>query len=790
MNKQFYYVNALQTAQEQTSVCNDFNEFIKLICSQKPLYEIISSGTKIKVNEFNKLALDFDGKDKSNLKDFTTLIETFKRIPIGFCCIGYVNFDIDLNLINLYDSEKRQLIYFDKTNYENNYSCHLTLNLKITSDEFKNLKHYNIFNLNFALDSEALGGFRKFRHPLCDKDSGYENGKLKIINRKLNLTNLKKFLTSVNCSKEEFFKMSIVQYIDEDFPTFSEFSNFTTCIYKIENEKQITQTTENDIKSIFYFLNNEIITEENEITSFELAGKLKSYSHSCLTYEEFVENIELLPWYHSHPDQVKRILDMIDFNRDITNISPLLKSLKEYFDFYNEQCEIIKCRFPENETKIEIKKLNTRYKAYYDKLTSIIGHYQPIAFAIRKFYPYNENNKKKYILDNICFLCDVGEYYIKNKFNNIERISKTSIKQKFRLSSEYLEKYLINITNYENFEEYSFHKTKFTYENNKEHYDKLAKIYVDILKRTFNSEQEFNIYFNILHQKVIHPNKSTQYSIICCGPANCAKTTGIESLKNFVKFQKINSIDSLTSNFNSSIDSDILLIEEIKEYTKGLDKIIEVLKSIIKTKYVEIEMKGKDKQTIDNHLTLIMNTNFKTIGGLFRNKQNCIPLLSRFRILSRKELTDEDKTWISANIYSDEGEFINMGFYNYILENDFEYSSDSTDIEQEILDTSVNETEYYKVFSKEELTEQALTTTKSRHIRINLRYITTTLNQRNIELVDKKFNITTLKNHLINANIARVDGTHTNCIDVEKFITLFEKTEVNESEDEILDILN
>ena len=79
---------------------------------------------------------------------------------------------------------------------------------------------------------------------------------------------------------------------------------------------------------------------------------------------------------------------------------------------------------------------------------------------------------------------------------------------------------------------------------------------------------------------------------------------------------------------------------------------------------------------------------------------------------------------------------------NYILENDFEYSSESTDIEQEILDTSVNETEYYKVFTKEGLTEQALTTTKSRHIRINLRYLTTTLNQRNIELVDKKFNIT------------------------------------------------
>ena len=60
MNKQFYYVNALQTAQEQTRVCNDFNEFIKLICTQKPLYEIISSGTKIEVNKFNKLALDFE----------------------------------------------------------------------------------------------------------------------------------------------------------------------------------------------------------------------------------------------------------------------------------------------------------------------------------------------------------------------------------------------------------------------------------------------------------------------------------------------------------------------------------------------------------------------------------------------------------------------------------------------------------------------------------------------------------------------------------------------------------
>ena len=144
---------------------------------------------------------------------------------------------------------------------------------------------------------------------------------------------------------------------------------------------------------------------------------------------------------------------------------------------------------------------------------------------------------------------------------------------------------------------------------------------------------------------------------------------------------------------------------------------------------------------------------------------------------------------IAKSYFSTSLDFFNLSILGK-NENDFEYSSESTDIEQELLDTSVNETEYYKVFTKEELTEQALTTTKSRHIRINLRYLTTTLNQRNIELVDKKFNITTLKNHLINANIARVDGTHTNCIDVEKFITLFEKTEVNESEEEILDILN
>ena len=200
-SNQFIYCTKLTSSTNDFKTVNDLKSFWNVIKSNDSVYEIISSGTNFKANKFNKLALDFDGKDLDSLRKFCEKVNNLKEYDVGFSCVGYFNKskftaeDVEYfeNVNEIYKDEndfsKSYLIYFDfieskdETEIPDVWSCHLVFNIKITTEEFKTIKDFNIYDFEF--DIKALGGCRKFRYILNNKD-----GK----RRKLDFNNLKQYL--------------------------------------------------------------------------------------------------------------------------------------------------------------------------------------------------------------------------------------------------------------------------------------------------------------------------------------------------------------------------------------------------------------------------------------------------------------------------------------------------------------------------------------------------------------------------------------------------------------------
>lgn len=807
-NDIFYITESLKTGEVKRYSCE---EYFNRILKQYPTYDILThfKDNKKIVNQKNKLVFDFDGK---NLDDFQKLIDSLNSIPqnIEFCCSGYVKPQLSEEIKNINSKSKsNKLIYFDvKNNVEDIFSCHVIFNIAITTEEFINIKQdlitYDFIGLNSLLDNSIFTNGRKMRHTLTDKDDK---------DRKINLDNLKLWLNSIDMSVEDFLKKSSPQYLDESAILYSDFLEQLDILFDFEveddketntnpkstpNNKQsfesnkpkstVKYESNQNIKSnlnrnsIFFYLyekqTDEIIkiTEDNNISNYNLGQLLFGFGHSILSLEDLTQEIALLPYYTKHPDEIDVLIDYIKPERDLGNIAPLYKHKKRIYELLEQE---------KNKTEKNMNLINELIEISHCIIEYIYEYRQP-HFINAKPWTYKGHSKNRHIQDNICFTTENDSYFIKDTHNDLKLITRETMMQIYNLNIGELNKILrSSCCSFLNIQEYKRYIAEQYYNEHKQEYDtKAAYVINDIYKPTFATEQEFNIYYSIYKEKINHPDRQPLKHIIQYGETNSCKTRTSEWVDIIYSYQVLDYSD-VYSRFNNYLCYQFCCIEELPNNPKEKDQLVKALKQITKTNNVRIESKGKNTTTIKPTTLFTINTNHKTIGGIFDNEVDRRPLFERFRVIERVEVNHAYDRWLIENIRDatfKQKAALQIAQYEYIKSHDFLYSEEKTQLEIELTDKAQSQNQYLQCLDDNDI-DRILVLTQSRHTRIKMRELVNRLNIRNREISDYKFNINTLRNMMIDKGICKINGSHTNLINRQLFIDTFKSIENSEDEE-------
>lgn len=778
----FYITESLRGQTKQYS----YEQYSKRLQQQQPTYDILThskDGIK-KVNVKNLLVLDFDGKD---VDKFTYLTDCLNNIPenIKYSCTGYVKSMLMDDVSNFYDSG--HLVYFDiKDNVEDIFSCHIVFNVAVSTDEYIGLKQdiqkYDIFGLNDMVDSSTFTYTRKMRHVLCDKDDK---------DRHINLETLKEWLEHKGLKLEDFIKMTSPQIINEDTIEYSKFLEMLDIIPEFETSEPVKNETKNkDIEfsnknitkqqtqktraSILYYIDGLELSEDNEISNFELGQKLYGIGHSVLSVEELTKEIGLLPYYKENPNKVNVLLGYIKPCQDLTNIAPLYKlanSIKD--EGANKAINEYICKY-EPYTYCAVKP---------SKYTNIIGISREM----------KEEKRKEHIRQNICFVESEGEFFIKEEEYKLRKTNIKDMKQLYHAKAETIDSLINNYTcRIKDLQQYIVFKAHSIYTTDEDRYMNLAMQQLQIFKSCFISDNEFNIVMNLHQQKLLHPDRMPNMGIIQYGPRNSCKTRISESLNCIIKYHTMNYKD-LLSQFTGYVGNDIVCIEELPKSTKDTNEVINKLKAITKTDTVKLEKKGQDAASIKPTYLMIINTNYRSLGGMFDKAVDLEPLLKRFRLIQRQPIDNGEDNgpmsqWLIENIKDAEYKDklgIQYAYAEIIKRGKYPYSYENTQLENEQLEKAQGETNIYKCLTESEF-EENVREYKYNHgtkTTLNLREITRLVNTKNRDIMDQKLTVSEMRNILLDNNLIRIDGRNTVVKDYNRVMEFFVDTTKYELED-------
>lgn len=767
-NLTFYITESLRGQTIQYS----YKQYVDRLTKQKPTYDILThskDGIK-KVNVKNLLVLDFDGKD---IDKFTTLMNCLNNIPeiIKYSCTGYIKPILLDEVSNFYADG--QLVYFDiKDNVDDVFSCHIVFNVAVSTDEYIGLKQdiqkYDIFGLNDMVDSSTFTYTRKMRHVLCDKDDK---------DRHLNLETLNSWLELYELGIDDFIEMTSPQIIKDDTIEYSDFLEMLDVIpdfdipepvknnaTEVSNKKITKQQPQNTRASILYYLDGLELSEDNEISNFELGQKLYGIGHSVLSVEELRDEIELLPYYKANPNEIDVLLGYIKPCQDLTNIAPLYKL-----------ANIIKDEGANKAINEYIYKYSSiSYCAVKPSIyTNIIG------ISREK----KEEKRIEHIRQNVCFVESEGEFFIKVDEYKLRKINVKDMKQLYHARAETIDSLINNYTcRIKDLQQFTVFKAQSIYLTDMDIYMDLAMRQLQIFRSCFISDNEFNIVMNLHQQKLLHPDRMPNMGIIQYGPRNSCKTRISESLNCIIKYHTMNYKD-LLSQFTEYVGNDIVCIEELPKSTKDTNEVINKLKAITKTDSVKFEKKGQSAITIKPTYLMIINTNYRSLGGMFDKAVDLEPLLKRFRLIQRQPIDNGADNgpmsqWLIENIK--DAEFkdklgIQYAYAEIIKRGNYPYSYENTQLENEQLEKAQGETNIYKCLTKSEIEDNITTHHYSygTRYRLNIRELTRLLNTKNRDIMDQKLTISDVRNILLDNNLIRIDGRNTEIKDKDKFMIFF-----------------
>ena len=155
---------------------------------------------------------------------------------------------------------------------------------------------------------------------------------------------------------------------------------------------------------------------------------------------------------------------------------------------------------------------------------------------------------------------------------------------------------------------------------------------LNIFKSGFVNEYDYVYYMRWLSMKLNDPYTVLPRNIVCLLGTGSFKTTFIDSLCDFVKVSKINYSNDISNTFNEWIDSSIVVIDEVPQNAKDVEKLQNDIKTMSGAKAIKINRKFEHERMKKNRANFVINSNYLNCGGLFSN-QTQGEMFSRFRVI-------------------------------------------------------------------------------------------------------------------------------------------------------------
>ena len=624
-----------------------------------------------------------------------------------------------------------------------------------------------------------------------------------IVQKFYKLSNIKEYLKNIpngllkRDDKEENMKTTE----EENMKTTEEENKETT-------EEENKETTEGENKETTEEENKETTEEQEDITPLfdenTLLKLLNLFETSWESIEKVISNLCHSPypidvvkrvaynWYnkdeHEHGDKtadyIGRYYEYTKNNKWFFSIINQYYTPQTIKDLgWTEEDEQIynKLAFkPNNKLSSKQRKqkeeIKDKYTELKNKLNESLKEEDKEKYKTRKYFvklfrdikriitPYEKNGS----LYNMLFIDNVENVYKLDEHDELAQINDSQF-------NKIIKKNKINenkLTNIGNIEKYNYIRKYNDVFISNVYNDKVQES-LNIFKSGFVHEYDYMYYMRWLSMKLNDPYTVLPRNIVCLLGTGSFKTTFIDSLCDFVKVSKINYSNDISNTFNEWIDSSIIVIDEVPQNAKDVEKLQNDIKTMSGAKAIKINRKFEHERMKKNRANFVINSNYLNCGGLFSN-QTQGEMFRRFRVI-KKQIINQDNAEILFNNLNDK----------YILYNLFEYIKNEfkpMNI-KEFKEVSEFETEYMQTVKNTEdnkrvLSKDAIELCVDKQNRLRLNYLVKSLKDRSY--------ITTMTNEkmfLIQSEVCKIDNSrHIKITDFEKFKSLYLNDEFEEED--------
>ena len=369
--------------------------------------------------------------------------------------------------------------------------------------------------------------------------------------------------------------------------------------------------------------------------------------------------------------------------------------------------------------------------------------------------PYNENGN----LYNMLFVDKKRNAYMLNERNRLEQLNKENYNAIVK-DNKINERRLTMIGKIEKFDYIRKYNDVFITDEYKEK----VKESLNIFKSGFVNEYDYIYYMRWLSMKLNDPYTVLPRNIVCLLGTGSFKTTFIDSFGDFLKVSKINYSNDITSTFNEWIDSSIVVIDEVPQSAKDVEKLQNDIKTMSGAKTVKINRKFEHEAMIENSANFIINSNYLNCGGLFSN-QTQGEMFRRFRVIKKQIIKAED-TEILFNNLNDKNILYNMVEY---IKKEFKPMTI-----KEFKEVSEYETEYMQTVKNTEdnkrvLDKNIIALCVDKRKRLSIKNL--------VDYLRAQSYMTTMTNEkmfLIQSEVCKIDSSrHLIITDYDKFVSLY-----------------
>ena len=512
---------------------------------------------------------------------------------------------------------------------------------------------------------------------------------------------------------------------------------------------------------------------------------IKSVSYNWYNSIEYTHGV--FGWTDKTKDYINRYYEYTKTNKWFYSIINQYYTPKKIEDFgWTVEDEEIynKLAFkPNNKLSSKQRKqkedIINKYVDAKDKLKESLTDEDKEKYKTRKYFVNLFRDLKRIItpyekagsLYNRLFVDEKRNAYMLNKRNRLEQLNK----ENFNAIIKYNKINERRLTTIEDIEEYNYIR-KYNDVFITEDYKEKVEESLNIFKSGFVNEYDYIYYIRWLSVKLNNPYTVLPRNIACLLGTGSFKTTFIDSFGDFLKVSKINYSNDITSSFNEWIDSSMVVIDEVPQSAKDVEKLQNDVKTMSGAKTIKINRKFVHEAMIENSANFIINSNYLNCGGLFSN-QTQGEMFRRFRII-KKQPINQDKAEILFNNLNDKNILYNMVEY---IKNEFKPMTlkefqEVSEYEKEYMQTVKNTQDNKRVLDKVIIEECV-----DKQNRLRLKYLVDSLRARSYNTT-----MTSEKMFLIQAEVVNISGKNLKITDYEKFKELYlndEFEDENEEED-------